>query len=45
MIKDRLSKMSGKVVILKDLSNIATFMKSGKTRNDLEAACCKATDK
>ena len=43
MIKDRLSKMSGKVVILKDLSNIATFMKSGKTRNDLEAAVRQLT--
>lgn len=36
MIKDRLAEISGKPITLKDLSNISTSMKSGKTRNDLE---------
>jgi hypothetical protein len=45
MIKDKLSSMSGKCVTLKDLSNVAMSMKSGKTRNDLEAAVKQLTDK
>ncbi len=45
MVKDSLSEITGKVITLKDLSNIATFMKSGNTRNDLEATVKQLTDK
>lgn len=45
MIQDKLSGMTGNVVLLKDLSNISARMKAGNTRNDLEAAVKQLTDK
>ena len=45
MVQDKLAGMTGKVVLLKDLSNIRTHMKAGSTRNDLEAAVKQLTDK
>lgn len=36
MIQDKMQSMSGKVVLLKDLSNLNSKLKSGTTRNDLE---------
>lgn len=38
MVKDSLSQSTGKALLLKDLSNIMTKAKSGRSRNDLEAA-------
>ena len=45
MVKDSLSQSTGKALLLKDLSNIMTKAKSGKSRNDLEAAIKQLTDK
>ena len=38
MIQQELSQETGNIVLLKDLSNIATSHKKGKTRNDLDTA-------
>ena len=45
MVQDKMAGMTGKVILLKDLSNLCTKMKAGKTRNDLEAAVKLLTDK
>ena len=38
MVQDKIAGMTGKVILLKDLSNMSGKMKAGRTRNDLEAA-------
>ena len=38
MVQDKLAPMSGKVILLKDLTNLSAQMKSEKSKNDLEAA-------
>jgi len=38
LLRNQISKDSGKVVLLKDLSNIKTAMASKKSRNDLDEA-------
>ena len=45
MLKDKLSQESGKVVLLKDLSNLSTKAKSSKTRNDLQSTVRELTEK
>ena len=35
LIQDKLASTTGKVVLLKDLSNISSRMKTGDTRNDI----------
>ena len=45
MIQNKLAEMTGNVVLLKDLSNISTGMRAGKTRNDLNTAVKQLTDK
>lgn len=45
MVQDKMAGMTGKVVLLKDLSNLSGKMKAGKTRNDLEGAVKQLTDK
>ena len=45
MVKDKLAGMSGKVILLKDLSNLSTKMKSSQTRNDLDAAVNQLIEK
>lgn len=37
MIQHQLSRETGKIVLLKDLSNIAACQKCGTTQNDLDA--------
>jgi len=37
MVQDKLAGMTGKVILLKNLSNLNGKMKAGRTRNDLEA--------
>lgn len=44
MIQDKLAGTTGKVVLLKDLSNISTRMKSGNTRNDLQESVRRLTE-
>lgn len=44
MVQDKIAGMTGKVILLNDLSNFSGKMKAGRTRNDLEAAV-KLTDK
>lgn len=36
LVQEEISKESGKVVLLKDICNIATAAKKGKPRNDLD---------
>lgn len=45
IIQEKLAGITGKVVLLKDLSNVSTHMKARSTRNDLEAAVKQLTDK
>ena len=45
MVQDKLSAMSGKAVLLKDLTNLNAQLKSGKSKNDLEAVARSLTDK
>lgn len=45
MVQDKISEVSGKVVLLKDLSNITTKSKKGKTRNDLDECIKTLTEK
>ena len=35
MVQDKLAAISGKVILLKDLTNLSAEMKSGKSKNDL----------
>ena len=37
MVQDKLAALSGKVILLKDLTNLSAQMKSGKSKNDLES--------
>ena len=37
MVQGKLVAMSGKVILLKDLTNLSAQMKSEKSKNDLEA--------
>ena len=45
MIQDKLAGMSGKVILLKDLTNLNAQMKSGKSKNDLEAVARSLANK
>lgn len=45
IIQDKMAGMTGKVIILKDLSNLSGKMNAGRTRNDVEAAVKLLTDK
>ena len=45
MVKDDLQSSTGKVVLLKDLSNLMTKTKSESTRNNLEVAVKQLTEK
>ena len=45
MVQDKMAGMTGKVILLKDLSNMSGKMKAGRTRNDLEAAVKLLTEK
>ena len=45
MVKDDLQSSTGKVVLLKDLSNLITKAKSESTRNNLEVAVKQLTEK
>ena len=37
MLQQQLFQETGNIVLLKDISNIATALKRGKSRNDLDA--------
>lgn len=45
MVKDKLAAMSGQVILLKDLSNLSIKMKSGNSRNNLDAAVNQLIEK
>ena len=45
MVKDDLQSSTGKVVLLKDLSNLMAKTKSESTRNNLEVAVKQLTKK
>jgi len=45
LIQEEISKETGKIVILKDICNIATAAKQGKSRNDLDVSVQTLTDK
>ena len=44
LIQDKLASTTGKVVLLKDLSNISSRMKMGNTRNDVQESIRKLTE-
>ena len=44
MIADKVANKSGKVVLLKDITNVSSAMKAGKSRNDLEETVWKLTE-
>ena len=41
MIADKVANKSGKVVLLKDTTNVSSAMKAGKSRNDLYGSSLK----
>ena len=45
MVKDKLEQISGKIVTLKDISNISTKQGHTKTRNDLTETVRKLTER
>ena len=45
MVQDKLAAMSGKVILLKDLTNLSVQMKSEKSKNDLEAVARSLANK
>ena len=45
MVQDKLAAMSGKVILLKDLTNLSAQMKSEKSKNDLEAVARSLANK
>ena len=46
MVKDKMSSVTGKQILLKDLSNIQAHLKmSSSSRNDLNTCLKKLTDK
>ena len=45
MVQDKLVAMSGKVILLKDLTNLSAQMKSEKSKNDLEAVARSLANK
>ena len=45
MVQDKLAAMSGKVILLKDLTNLSAQMKSKKSKNDLEAVARSLANK
>ena len=45
MVKDKLAAMTGKDLILKDLSNIRASMNASSVRNSLSETVKKLTDK
>ena len=44
MVQQRMCQETGKIVLLKDLSNIVTAHKQGKSRNDLDAVVAALMD-
>ena len=44
LIQDKLANTTGKVVLLKDLSNISSRMKAGNTRNDISESIRRLTE-
>ena len=45
MVQDKIGELSGKVILLKDLSNISTKSKMAKTRNSLHECIKTLTEK
>lgn len=45
LIQEEISKETGKVVLLKDISNIATAAKQGRPRNNLDITVQTLKDK
>jgi len=45
LIQQKISKETGKVVLLKDICNIATVAMQGRSRNNLDASVQTLTDK
>ena len=45
LIQEQMSKETGKAVLLKDISKIATVAKLGKSRNDLDITVQTLKDK
>ena len=44
LIQDKLASTTGKVVLLKDLTNISSRMKSADTRNDMQESIRRLTE-
>ena len=44
LIQDKLANTTGKVVLLKDLSNISSQIKTGDTRNDISESIRRLTE-
>ena len=44
-IQQQLTEETGKIILLKDLTNISTSMKEGKSRNDLDKSIGTLKDK
>ena len=45
LIQKQLTEETGKIILLKDLTNISTSMKEGKSRNDLDSTIGLLQDK
>ena len=45
MLQQELCQETGGIVLLKDITNIATAMKKGRSRNDLDATVSVLTSK
>ena len=45
LAQQQISQESGKIVLLKDLANIATNSKKGKSKNDLDTSVSQLIDK
>ena len=45
LVQQQISQESGKIVLLKDLANIATNSKKGKSKNDLDTSVSQLIDK
>ena len=44
MVQNRLASQTGKVILLRDLSNVAKKLKSSETRNDLQECVRRLTN-
>lgn len=45
LVQQQISQESGKIVLLKDLANIAANSKKGKSKNDLDTCVSQLLDK